>query len=94
MFDRNKLEHDIELGNKASEIYNEPIVQNFFREVRQKTIESWEKSHDTDIEGREKAYLFLKILGGFENVFRVAMDTGKISASTLDKLQKGEFENL
>jgi hypothetical protein len=94
MFDRKKLEQDVEIGNKASEIYQTEIVQNFFREIRLRTIDSWEKSHDTDLEGREKAYLFLKLVRGFENTFKTAMDTGKISSETLDKLREGAFENL
>ena len=70
----------------AEKLFNEPFIQEFFKQMEEKLYTSWTISKTT--EAREKIHLYWKTLKTFKEYFRKAIDTGKVKELELEKKKK------
>ena len=70
---------DKERGVRASQILNDPLVEEAFEKIRARLLESWENSHAHDEEIRQNAYLMIRLLKDLEHQFKIAIQHGKLA---------------
>ncbi len=78
-----KLEDEINRGQKAAQILAEPLVKEAFDVLKQECYDQWAKSPARDAEGREKLWLMLKSAERVEAHLRSLLETGKLAEATL-----------
>ena len=83
MISSDKLENEINRGQKAAQILSEPLVKEAFATLKQECYDQWQKSPARDAEGREKLWLMLKSAERVEQHLRSVMETGKLADATL-----------
>jgi ribosomal protein S15P/S13E len=76
---------EVQRGNDAMRILEEPLLVEAFNVIKQRYMDEWEKSPARDIEGREKLWLMLKQLENVRNHLKTAMETGKLASKYLEQ---------
>ena len=89
-----RLKKDIFVSNEAKQIYESELIKSFFKDLYENIQDKTFNSTDEDKEGRERLYLFRKVVKAFEQMFLDTMQTGTMSGELLEKLHKGAFRNL
>ncbi len=80
-----KLEDEINRGQKAAQILSEPLFKEAFATLKQECYDKWLTSPVRDEEGREKLWLMLKATERAEQHLRSVMETGKLAERSLQQ---------
>lgn len=79
------LEKDIERGNHAARLINDPLLQEAFQTVRNAIHEQWEASPLRDVEGQVALRSMLNQLRDVQAVLEVALSDGKAAVEELNR---------
>lgn len=78
-----QLEREIQRGERAAQLLNEPLLVEAFSEIEREYIEQWKNSPARDEAGREKLWLTLKLLHRVHGHLTQTLETGQIAKATL-----------
>jgi len=77
------LESDIERGQHAKRLLNDPLIQEAFGSLSVALHTAWETSPIRDREGQHEIKLMLKLLSDLKGYFDLALSDGELAAQTL-----------
>ena len=77
------LEADIERGQHAKRLLNDPLIREAFETLSGTLHAAWESSPIRDREGQHEIKLMLKLLSDLKGYFDLALSDGELAAQTL-----------
>ncbi len=80
------LKEEIDRGQRAARLVNDPTLQEAFSAVEKVIHEQWAQSPIRDHEGQLKLRLMLQLLGDVRAVLETAVSDGKLAAQRLEEL--------
>jgi hypothetical protein len=88
------IEHDLDRAAKAQAIFDNPLYDDSFEQVRKAIHDQWESTPIRDQEGAHQLRLMLKLLGDVRaNLDRVIAD-GKMARLELDNRRKSTLADF
>ena len=88
MTDEGKLIRQRTNGQKASRLWEDPMIQGFFTAVEDDIRQRWSGSLGDELEIRERAYLMLRLHENYKQQFKSYMTTGKLAGQQLLKIEE------
>lgn len=85
MSDEGKLRDEIELGENARRLLEDPTLNEAFDRLKENFRAAWEGSEPENAEGREKFYYGLRAVHFVEKELRIMLDNGKVAASQIER---------
>jgi hypothetical protein len=82
------LAKDVERGNHAARLMNDPLLQEAFKTVRDAIHDQWENSPLRDVEGQVALRSMLNHLRDVQAVLEVALADGKAAVEELNRRNK------
>jgi hypothetical protein len=79
------LQADVERGNHAARLLNDPLLQEAFQTVRQAIHDQWEASPLRDVDGQIALRSMLNHLRDVQAVLEVALADGKAAVEELNR---------
>lgn len=76
-------EQEVQRGHDAKRLLDEPLLKEAFETIEQEFVDQWKKAPVRDVEGREKLWLMLQLLGKVHNHLESVMASGKLTEVTL-----------
>lgn len=73
------LEERIYDGNRARECLENEQFNRAFESIEQELTNAWRTSPARDVEGREKIFMTLKLLGRLKAALTSSLETGKLA---------------
>ena len=80
-----ETEKEIQRGQQAKRILEDPIFVEALQKVSQELDQEWINSPIRDTEGREKIYMMKKMLNVLHVQLKSVMETGKLATKQVDK---------
>jgi hypothetical protein len=80
------IENDLERGQRAQAVLNNPAFTDAFEMVKQAIVEAWSVAPIRDREGQHELKLQLKLLGDVRANLERALADGKMAAESLKRL--------
>ena len=80
-----ETEKEIQRGQQAKRILEDPIFVEALQKVSQELDQEWINSPIRDTEGREKIYMMKKMLGVLHVQLQSVMETGKLATKQINK---------
>lgn len=77
------LEQEKRRGEDAKRLLEEPLLVEAFEHIKQELTQAWTESPARDVEGREKTWLMLKLLGRVRGHLESVMANGTMAKATL-----------
>lgn len=77
------LQADLDRGQRAERLLNDPMLTEAFALVKQAIVESWEAAPLRDKDGAHELKLMLKLLGDVRANLEQALQDGKLAAAEL-----------
>jgi len=78
-------EKEIQRGQQAKRILEDPIYVEALQKVSQELDQEWINSPIRDTEGREKIYMMRKMLNVLLVQLQSVMETGKLASKQINK---------
>ena len=78
-------EKEIQRGQQAKRILEDPIFLEALQKVSQELDQEWINSPIRDTEGREKIYMMRKMLGVLHVQLQSVMETGKLASKQINQ---------
>ncbi len=78
-------EKEIQRGQQAKRILEDPIFVEALQKVSQELDQEWINSPIRDTEGREKIYMMRKMLGVLHVQLQSVMETGKLATKQINQ---------
>jgi len=91
---KEELHRQVTLGQRARAILTDEIVVEARRLVREDLLTAWEKSKPSDVDGRERTYLALKMFDRVWEVVERTLQDGKVADSQLPENERRGLLNL
>lgn len=88
MTDESKARTQMDRGQRAERVLNDPLVKEAFDKIRDEIVEAWENSDADDDRGRHNAYLLQRLLRNFESQFKQIVRTGEAAKRELLEIEK------
>jgi hypothetical protein len=83
-----ELKKDVERGNHAARLINDPLLQEAFKAVEQAIHDKWADSPLRDVEGQVALRAMLNHLRDVRGVLEVAISDGKKAVEELNRRNK------
>ena len=80
-----ETEKEIQRGQQAKRILEDPIYIEALQKVSQELDQEWINSPIRDTEGREKIYMMRKMLGVLHVQLQSVMETGKLATKQVNQ---------
>lgn len=90
MREKADLISDLQVGERAKQVLNDPMVQDAINGMREAVFHNIRTSHHSKSEEREDLYKMLRAIDEFEKQFTQKINGGKKAKTLLEKLFKGE----
>ena len=78
-------EKEIQRGQQAKRILEDPIFVEALQKVSQELDQEWINSPIRDTEGRERIYMMKKMLNVLHVQLKSVMETGKLATKQINK---------
>lgn len=82
------LESDVDRGQRAERLMNDPLLIEAFGTVKQAIVDGWESAPIRDVEGHHELKLMMKLLGDVRAHLERAVADGKLAAMELNSRRK------
>jgi hypothetical protein len=82
------LQDEIDRGQRAARLVNDPVFQEAFELVSNAIHEQWAQCPIRDKEGAHELRLMLKLLGDVRAVLETAVGDGKLAVQKLEELNR------
>lgn len=79
------LEQRIYQADRAKEVLENEAFQQVFEDAKQEITDQWMKSPARDVDGREKLWMMLSLLGKLEAMLHTSLDDGKLATAELER---------
>lgn len=89
MVDEIKLAEEVQRGDKAEKLLNDPILQDAFRQCEEHITKMFKDAPVRDEEGIVKAKYLLHSLSLVKSALEQTLRNGKLSAKTLEDRRRG-----
>lgn len=76
-------ELDVRRGEEARQLLEHPLLADAFDAIEADVMRQWQDSPARDVDGREKLWLTLKLLGRVKGQLESVVETGKVAQATL-----------
>jgi hypothetical protein len=83
-----QLTKDVERGNQAARLLNDPVLCDAFEEVKRAIHEQWASCPLRDREGAHELRLMLKLTNDVWAVLEAALSDGKVAVQELERLNR------
>jgi hypothetical protein len=80
-------EREVIRGNQARDLLENPLMVEALTTIRDTIRAQWESSPARDLEGREKLWVMLKLLGNLEGHLKEVLETGKLAQIQVNQKQ-------
>lgn len=90
MADEGKLSHEINKGQKAAELLENPLLKEVFLTIETEINDLWKTSKTTETELREQAFYLNRALQRIRALLEIWVDNGKISHKELMRILEQE----
>ena len=77
------LEQRVYDGDLANTVLENPVFQSVFDDIEKELTEAWKSSPNRDVEGRERVFLMMAMLGKIKSCLLTTMETGKLAKEEL-----------
>lgn len=84
-------EKELERGARAKALIENDLLQEAFDLMRDNLIESWKGTKGIDTDGREKAWMMMKVLDEVERYLHNVLQTGKLAEKMIEDAQRQEM---
>ena len=81
-------EEEVIKAQEAERFVNDPIFKETIATIREHYMRKWTESDQSDKEGREECYRYLKVLSMIERNFLTVIQIGQIAQEELSRVQK------
>jgi hypothetical protein len=78
------LEQRLYNGDRAREILENEVFTQVFDDIETEILTQWKSSPARDLEGREKLWQLLSLLGKLKSTLQTTLDTGKLAKLELE----------
>ena len=78
-----ELSQRIYNGDRAKEVLENEAFNAAFDDIEKEILNQWKQSPARDLEGREKLWLMLSLLGKVKLTLQSTLDTGKLATAEL-----------
>lgn len=78
----------IKRGARAKQLLDDPMIQDFLKDLRETLFNNIRTSHYRDVDDREDLYKMLRVTDEFEKLFILHINTGKLAQSRLDQMKE------
>lgn len=75
-------------GNRAREVLENEVFQAVWTDIEQEYTEAWKNSPARDAEGREKLWMYLRLMQKLKAQIVTTMETGKLAKLDLEHERK------
>ena len=82
------IQTELERGEQARQLLQNPLYVESFETVRQAIIDKWASAPMRDREGHHELKLMLKLLGDLTGYVEQTMQTGKLASIQLEQERK------
>ena len=82
------LDHEVARGHTAERLINDPVMIEAFDTIRAEYIAAWESAPVRDVEGRERIWAHLQLLGKVRGHLEAVASTGKMAEKQRDELRR------
>lgn len=90
MTDELKLRKDAAQGARAQTLIDDPLLTGIFEELETEYINHWRESTAlNDMQGRERIWQAVQIVGKVRTHMRVIADNGRMAMAELQNLAQG-----
>ena len=76
-------EQEVQRGQDAKRLLEEPLLQEAFEVIEQEIMEKWKTAPARDVDGREKLWMMLHLLGRVRSHLESVMASGHLAEATL-----------
>lgn len=70
-------------ASRAREVLDNEAFQQAFADIEKELTETWKSSPQRDVEGRERLFVALTMLGKVKQTLQASLDAGKLALLTL-----------
>ncbi len=81
-------------GRQAEELLDHPLLTEALAAMRSNCLSEWEKAPSRDVDGRERLWTMIKLIGLFEGHLKSYVTDGKFATEKLAKLEKSIAERV
>lgn len=85
------LQTQVDKGQRAQHLIDDPTLAAAFASVRQAIVDSWEATPIRDLDGAHELKLMLKLLGDVRANLEQAIADGKIAAAELQRQNRRDL---
>lgn len=85
MSERNPYQ-DAQHGREAEELLENPMLAEAFDKIEAAYMDEWRQSKLPDLEGRERLWLAIQVLGEVKRHLRVVVENGVIAKRDIDRI--------
>lgn len=82
-----KRQEQIELGQRAQVLLNDPALQAAFSELFKSYYDAWRTSDVADAEGRERLFYTARAADNLLSHLNIVLQTGKLAQVEVDKIK-------
>jgi len=90
--EQDKLNQELSQANKASQLFEDPLLKESFNKLRNLYSESLFNTGATETETREKLWLAYNVVSKVEQNLLEIIDTGKLASKQLEDY-RNQIEN-
>ena len=87
MTDEGKLHKQRSNGQKASRLWEDPMIQGFFAAIDEEIVTAWQGSKGGEQDLREQQFLMWRLHQRYKQAFKSYMATGKLAEKQLFELE-------
>lgn len=88
------LDEEVRRAREAEALLSNELLVQAFESIHDAIMDAWNNSAVRDVEGRERLFMAVQILGKIEGFLREFVTTGKLAAMQIEALKKGMNDEL
>jgi hypothetical protein len=82
------LDDEVQRGQLAESLRNNPLLQEIFLALRDSYITDWSQTERSDVDKREQQYYLLKALDDIELELQSIISTGRLATQQIESNKK------
>jgi hypothetical protein len=82
------LDDEVQRGQLAESLRNNPLLQEIFQALRDSYITDWSQTERSDVDKREQQYYLLKALDDIELELQSIISTGRLATQQIESNKK------
>lgn len=79
------LQQDIESGDAAQRLLNDPFLKETFAKLRAEYVKRWEDSSARDVDGRERLWWAVRVVNEVQTDLHNMASNGRLARAQVDQ---------